>query len=593
MVRENPVVKGGATLEAFHELMNAAPVFMWLSDADGSCTFLSRSWHERTGQTPEQSLGWGWLDAIHPDDRERIAEAFAKARAEGSPYQVEYRLMNRSGGYRWMLDSAAPRLCDDGALLGYIGSIVDNEERKVAELALERSERRSRIAAEAAGLGIWEWDLRTNSFSFSSGARQIFGLPISGEELTQQQLNELLHPDDLPEVLRLSARALDPTIRGRDPYRYRILRANDRTVRWIMAHGEAFFDEADPPNPVSYIGTFQDVTEQVEFQNRVMDSEARLRLAMDAGGLAVWELDTTTDTVTPSPELNVLFGFDPDARPTAEDLRGRYAPGERERVERLGAEAVARGETRLGVEVKLVLPDQGSKWVLIQAQMSEQVARAGGRIIGVAMDITARKQAEERLGTIAREMQHRVKNSLAVVQALATQSFRGERNVEESLASFMQRLRALSNTAEVVTRDWTSADLRDLVHRATQPYRESGSDPFEISGDSLLLPSKDITTIGMALHELSTNAVKYGALSAPGGRVILSWEAGPEEVLMQWIEMGGPPVQPPSRRGFGTRLLSGGLFSREEGSVELDFSPGGVSCVIKVKLRRTSGAAAP
>jgi PAS domain S-box-containing protein len=586
------VVKGGARLDAFHELMDAAPVFMWLSDADGRCTFLSRSWHVLTGQRPEQSLGWGWLHAIHPDDGDRVAEAFASARAECLPYQVEYRLLNKSGGYRWMLDSAAPRLAEDGALLGYVGSIVDNEERKAAELALEHGERRARVAAEAANLGIWEWDLRSNLFSLSKQARQIFGLPSDGEEVTQKLLQELVHPDDLPEVRRLSASALDPGIRGREPYRYRIYRASDEAVRWIMAHGEAFFDDAVPPNPVSYIGTFQDVTEQVEFEHQVIEGEARLRMAMDAGGLAVWELDTTTSTITPSPELNALFGFSADALPTAEDLRARYAPGERERVEKLGAEAVARGETRLSVEVRLVLPDDTSKWVLIQAQMAAPMGRAAGRVIGVAMDITGQKQAEERLAIIARELQHRVKNSLTIVQALAAQSFRGERNVEESLAAFTQRLRALASTADVVTRNWTSADLRDLVHRATQPYRESDADPFDISGKSILLPGKHITTIGMALHELSTNAVKYGALSVPGGRVRLFWEAGHEEVAIQWVETGGPPVQPPSGRGFGTRLLRSGLFNREEGSVELAFPPDGVSCLIRVKLGSIAGTVA-
>src|SRR5690606_35449772 len=144
-------------------------------------------------------------------------------------------------------------------------------------------------------------------------------------------------------------------------------------TRWIMAYGEAFFDRAEPPDPVNYIGTFQDITEQIEFQNRVMNSEARLRMAMEAGGLAVWELDTTSDKITPSPELNALFGFGPDALPTAEELRARYAPGERERVQKLGAEAAARGENRIGVEVKLALPDESSRWVLIQAQMAEPV----------------------------------------------------------------------------------------------------------------------------------------------------------------------------------------------------------------------------
>lgn len=585
-------MKGDANPEAFYELMNAAPVFMWLSDADGSCTFLSHSWHERTGQSPDQSLGWGWLDAIHPEDRERVDEAFAKARFDETSYQVEYRLKNRTGGYRWMLDSAAPRFAEDGGLLGYIGSIVDNEERKAAELALELSERRSRIAAEAAGIGIWERDLRTNLFSLSREARQIFGLPTLEGGLTPRQLEELTHPDDVPEVLRLSANALDPTIRSRERYRYRIRRASDGAVRWIMAHGEAFFEGTDPPKPISYIGTFQDITEQVEFQNRVIESEARLRMAMDAGGLAVWELDTTTDKIATSPELNALFGFNANAHPTLEDLRTRYAPGERERVRKYRAEADAAGLTKINLEIKLRLPEGSSKWVLIQAQKAAPMGEPDGRLIGVAMDVTDQKQAEERLGTIARELQHRVKNSLTVVQALATQSFRGERNVEESLGAFMQRLHALANTADVMTRNWASADLRDLVQRATQPYRDSGSDPFDISGDSVLLPSESITAVGMALHELSTNAVKYGALSVPGGRVRLSWEACPEAVVIHWVETGGPPVQPPSGQGFGTRLLTAGLFTHEEGNVELDFDPGGLSCVIRVKLPR-AGAPTP
>lgn len=109
---------------------------------------------------------------------------------------------------------------------------------------------------------------------------------------------------------------------------------------------------------------------------------------------------------------------------------------------------------------------------------------------------------------VARELQHRMKNSLTVVQALAEQSFRPDRDVEESLATFSQRLRALASTAEVVTRSLTSADLRDLVQRATQPYRDANSDPFDVSGPRVLLPTRDITAVGMALHELCTNAVK-------------------------------------------------------------------------------------
>ena len=565
--------------------MNAAPVLMWLGAPDGSCTFLSRSWSERTGQSKDEALGWGWLEAIHPEDRTIVAGAYAEASREKKPYQVEYRLRDRIDGYRWVLDSAAPRLSASGDLLGYVGSLVDNEERKRAELALEHSERRGRVAAEAAGLGIWEWDLRRDLFTFSPDAKSIFGLPADSQELTQGQVQSVVHPDDVAEVLRLSARALDPAVRSQEPYRYRIIRPRDGAIRWIMAHGSAYFDNSDPPAAVSYIGTFQDITEQVEYQSRVEDSEARLRLAMDAGGLAVWELDTATDTLTPSPELNALFGYGAEARPSAGDLRDRFAPGERERLQELGAAALARGERKINVEIHLKLPDGREKWLLLLAQFAPSAAAGdGGRVLGVAMDITGQKQAEVRLSTIARELQHRAKNSLTVVQALASQSFRGDRDLEESLAAFSQRLRALANTADVTSRDWTSADFRDLVIRATNPYRDSSSDPFELSGPPVLLPSKHITAVGMALHELSTNAVKYGALGAAGGRVRLSWTAEAEQLTIKWKEIGGPPVRPPTGRGFGTRLLQAGLLGGDEGSVALDFAADGVECTIRVKL---------
>ena len=233
----------------------------------------------------------------------------------------------------------------------------------------------------------------------------------------------------------------------------------------------------------------------------------------------------------------------------------------------------------------LILPDGREKWLLLLAQFAPSAAAGdGGRVLGVAMDITGQKQAEVRLSTIARELQHRAKNSLTVVQALASQSFRGDRDLEESLAAFSQRLRALANTADVTSRDWTSADFRDLVIRATNPYRDSSSDPFELSGPPVLLPSKHITAVGMALHELSTNAVKYGALGTAGGRVRLSWTAEAEQLTIKWKESGGPPVRPPTGRGFGTRLLQAGLLGRDEGSVALDFAADGVECTIRVKL---------
>lgn len=567
---------------SFRELADTAPVLIWMGDARGNCTYLSRSWYLFTGQDPEAADLRGWIEAVHPDDRPNLLKTFHSARDKGQSYQVEYRVRQRSGDYHWMLDSAAPRFTNDGEMVGYIGSIVDNQQRKQAEVALEKSERRARIAAEAAGLGIWEWDLASNVFEFSPRAAEIFGF-LPNKPLSFAQIHSVMHPEDLPEVLRLSAQALDPAQRRREPYKYRISRASDGVVRWIEAHGEALFPDEGSGGPQSYIGTFQDITEQVRAASTLQQSEARLRLALEAGGLAVWELDVVNDTLAHSPELNALYGLDRDARPSVSDFRARYAPGEQERLEALGAEARARGETQLQAEINILWPDGAPKWLFLQAHAAPPLEHGGPRVIGVVMDITQRKLSEERLATVAQELQHRVKNSLAVVQTLASQSFRAGRSREEALESFSQRLAALAQTTDAMTRnDWLDADLHEIVQRVTKPYRDAGSDPFVLEGPHVPVASTTAIAIGMALHELCTNAVKYGALSISTGQVLLSWTSVEDAIEITWRETGGPPVKAPTGGGFGTRLLRRGLFTEPGSKVDLEFAEAGLQCRIRL-----------
>jgi two-component sensor histidine kinase len=194
--------------------------------------------------------------------------------------------------------------------------------------------------------------------------------------------------------------------------------------------------------------------------------------------------------------------------------------------------------------------------------------------------------------TTARELQHRVKNSLAIVQSIASQSFRSTRTKEDGLRTFTGRMKALAAATDLLTKDnWTIVSVRELIEEIVSPYREDGHDRFHLSGENLHIDSAHSVNLGMALHELCTNAVKYGALSRDGGEVFIRWAPTAEGISLEWRERGGPPVTPPSKTGFGTKLLRSGLFKEASGSVDLAFEPEGLVAHIDVRRqapRRTS-----
>jgi len=549
---------------------------IWMATPDGSCTFLSRSWASVTGQKAEEGLGDGWLASIYPDDRANVWNTFIQARDQQRSYQTEYRVKTPGGQFRWVLDSASPIRTSGGTLQGFIGSIVDNQLRKTAELARDRSEHRLQIALRASSIGIWQWDIEANQFEFSARSREIFG--FAEDAVTFDRLKRRIDPVDLPEVLRLSAAALDPSRRSRETYRYRITRESDGKVRWIEAHGEAQFTLKDGYDvAATYIGTFQDITAAVEQETKLKEESARLALALDAAQLAVWELDILNDRIAPSPMLNTLYGFAPDAEPTADDLRSRYASGERERLERLAREALERGEERIRAEVKHVMPDGLVKWLLIQAQTAAPTPDGGPRAIGVVMDVTDRKLHEEKLAIAAREMQHRIKNSLTLVQSLVQQSFRPDRSIDEGRQVFGSRLQAYAGVTDLLLGDGQgAADIVLLLDKALSPFWDGCGTRFVMEGPHLLLPERTAFGVGLAVHELATNATKYGALSLPEGMVQVKWRIEFGALHLTWQETGGPAVKKPASKGFGTKLLQGALLQGGEGSVELSFPPAGV-----------------
>ena len=195
-----------------------------------------------------------------------------------------------------------------------------------------------------------------------------------------------------------------------------------------------------------------------------------------------------------------------------------------------------------------------------------------------AADLIERTQAEERRKLLVSELNHRVKNTLAIVQSIAHQTFRGPDIPEAVRESFEGRLEALASTHDLLTQaHWESADLKDLVHQSLVACGVAGR--ASVDGPRLRLGSSTAVTFAMVLHELCTNAIKYGALSVDGGRVSIGWTIvadGERRFHFTWQESGGPPVRAPERRGFGSRLIERALAGDLKGEVELDFCADGV-----------------
>lgn len=263
------------------------------------------------------------------------------------------------------------------------------------------------------------------------------------------------------------------------------------------------------------------------------------------------------------------------------------------------------GEDRQHVEDQLALlsPDRraltienrletthGTRWVLWRNHALRFDAE--GRWIeaqSTAIDITDRKRLEEQLTLVVEELNHRVKNTLMVVQALAWQTFRGVALPDGVMAAFNERLAALASAHTSLSRaGWTGTCLAEALQQSL-PFRISAEERIVFSGPEVTLPADMTVPLIMAVHELATNAMKYGALSSPGGSVLLTWEIEmpSRRLAMTWRERGGPMVKIPETSGFGTRLITEMVSHQLGGQVQIEYAPAGLSCRIAFPLERT------
>lgn len=529
-----------------------------------------------------------FLALVHPDDRQRVWAVVERSLKQQIDPDHEFRIVRPDGSVRWIYDRSRVIRDAAGKPLYIIGACLDITKRKRFEHALLDSETRLELATNAAGLGIWDWDLRTNGMVYSERAKAIYGFALH-DAVTFDKVRSATHPEDLPRTSGMAKRALDPAVREREPYEYRVIHP-DGSVRWVLAHGFAVFEQVEGADrAVRYVGTIQDITDRRQTEKALRDSESRLRLAIDAGHMAIWEYDVAADAVIGSPELNRLLGFPEDAMPSLQELRAGYYPGEEGRVRAAGAEALARGDKFFEVEYRYRRLDSSLRWLLLRAEIVLTAAGAPERVIGVVLDITEQKRAVERQQLLINELNHRVKNTLTTVQSITAQTLRHATKVAHAQADIERRLVALSQAHDLLTEQgWEKARIAAVVDRAILPFL-TGPLRVHAKGTDAWLNPKSALDLAMALQELVTNAMKYGALSNATGKVAIAWEIESREtddvLRLQWRESGGPAVRPPKRKGFGSRLIRT-LAADAGGEASLEFNGAGLNCSLTFLLPR-------
>lgn len=200
-------------------------------------------------------------------------------------------------------------------------------------------------------------------------------------------------------------------------------------------------------------------------------------------------------------------------------------------------------------------------------------------------DIEGERAKTRTARATADELCHRLKNTLAVVQAIAHATLRSDVATEDVRAAFSARLQALAHAHEILfDLNWDSVDLQTIIDGVLAPYRGNGTNRIRVNGPEVSLGAKPALALGLAMHELGTNAAKYGALSNNEGHVEVAWTlvsmSPGQELRLRWQEKNGPPVLPPSRTGFGSRLIQGNLAAEFDGVVELEYHPDGLACTI-------------
>jgi PAS domain S-box-containing protein len=325
---------------------------------------------------------------------------------------------------------------------------------------------------------------------------------------------------------------------------------------------------------------------------QLLQSEQGRSLALAAGHMGSWDWDLLSGEWKWDRGQFHIFGVDPDDFTISLDnIQAMIHPEDWGRLQDIGR-GFASGARTQQIDFRVIQPNGQLRWCTGTAAASFDAKEQVVRISGVTVDVTERKEADDRQDLLAREVDHRARNALAVVQSIIRLTRAS--GIGNFVSAVEGRIQALARAHALLSdARWHSADLGALVAEELAPYRAGDVDKIEINGPKVSLMPHMAQALALALHELATNAAKHGALSSAAGKVRVTWQLRPELLTLQWVERGGPRIAPPSSSSFGLKVISTSVDKQLGGKATFDWEPQGMQCQLSIPLHEVTRTREP
>jgi PAS domain S-box-containing protein len=467
-----------------------------------------------------------------------------------------------------------------GATLAALALAAVFSERLRHEVGARENEARLRSILHAANVIAWDVDLIRNAVHSAGPVARLLHRPDGSVPRDFAAMVETIHPEDRDGVMTRFWAAVGTAASFRLEFRL-----NCDGMRWATAEGSIERDAQG--RSVRVRGITHDITERKNAELALVERDAQLQLAGKAARVGSFAMDITTGRVQNSPGYAAIHGLVEGTEEFPRDQwRTRVHPDDLGRLDALRSQAFAERRREHNTEYRIVTPDGRTRWIESRALVTYDGDGRPTRIVGVNIDMTERKRAEEQQSLLVAELDHRVKNVLATVAAVASRTSEHSSSTSDFIEGLDHRLQSMAEAHSLLSRNrWLGVRLADLVSQELAPYATSGK--VMIEGPAVCLTSAATQAVALVLHELATNAAKYGALSTARGEVSVRWDvrsngAIPSSLKLEWNEQGGPVVVVPAQTGYGTSVIRELIPYELGGAVEFELAREGTRCTLEI-----------